>query len=410
VSTNSRRNVSSEETMTDELAVVEPTAPLALFGTSDPIQVIAAASSVATALAEVVNARKLYAIVNGKKFPTVEAWTLLGSMLGVFPITEWVHELRDDNGNVRGFEARVVAKTFGGRTVGAGEARCIRGESKTWHAGAQEFALASMAQTRATSKALRGPLDFVFKLAGFQPTPAEEMTSVVEATVVDGDGVVQNPSVTSVEALKTAQETANLPIATLPVPSSGHPTPQSGPRAKRGNVVKAPQGAQSERSEVVSQINTAAPKPPEMVSGGQKTTSAMTSASPVRLDDDGPTPLSDEIAKMQAMVDEMKAKAKERDGRAVYLNSLREQAREAAALLRQLRVRSQNVGATQPVPLPPATPNTSSDESLQVYIAARGEKEKAFKGQTLATLGEKELQSVVDALEELTAKVSAKLQ
>jgi hypothetical protein len=393
--------------MTDELAVVEPTAPLALFGTSDPIQVIAAASSVATALAEVVNARKLYAIVNGKKFPTVEAWTLLGSMLGVFPITEWVHELRDDNGNVRGFEARVVAKTFGGRTVGAGEARCIRGESKTWHQGAQEFALASMAQTRATSKALRGPLDFVFKLAGFQPTPAEEMTSMVEVTAVDGDGVVQNPSAVSVEALKTAQETANLPIATLPVPSSEHPTPTSGPRAKRGNVVKAPQGAQSERSAAGATLGeNSIPRPSTAIQPP-----ATTSAPPVtRLDDDGPTPLSDEIARMQAKVDEMKAKARERDGRAVYLNSLREQAREAAALLRQLRVRSQNVGATNPVPLPPATPNTNSDESLQAYIAARGEKEKAFKGQTLATLGEKELQSVVDALEELTAKVSAKLQ
>jgi hypothetical protein len=32
-----------------------------------------------------------------------------------------------------------------------------------------------MAQTRATSKALRQPLGFVMQLAGFNPTPAEEM-------------------------------------------------------------------------------------------------------------------------------------------------------------------------------------------------------------------------------------------
>ena len=32
-----------------------------------------------------------------------------------------------------------------------------------------------MAQTRATSKALRQPLGFVITLAGFDPTPAEEM-------------------------------------------------------------------------------------------------------------------------------------------------------------------------------------------------------------------------------------------
>ena len=33
-----------------------------------------------------------------------------------------------------------------------------------------------MAQTRATSKALRQPLDFVMRLAGLEATPAEEMT------------------------------------------------------------------------------------------------------------------------------------------------------------------------------------------------------------------------------------------
>src|SRR5437868_8404252 len=135
----------------NELAVIEAPAPLALFGTTDPVQVIATAAKVATALAEVVNERKLYAIVNGKKFPTVEAWTLLGSMLGVFPITEWSRPLVTEDGSVRGYEARVIARTLSGRIVGAGEAMCVRGESKTWHSNAQEFAVRSMAQTRATS-------------------------------------------------------------------------------------------------------------------------------------------------------------------------------------------------------------------------------------------------------------------
>ena len=35
-----------------------------------------------------------------------------------------------------------------------------------------------MAQTRATSKALKGPLGFVISLAGYQTTPAEEMTFI----------------------------------------------------------------------------------------------------------------------------------------------------------------------------------------------------------------------------------------
>ena len=45
---------------------------------------------------------------------------------------------------------------------------------KTW-AGRDDYALRSMAQTRATSKAMRQPLGFIITLAGFDATPAEEM-------------------------------------------------------------------------------------------------------------------------------------------------------------------------------------------------------------------------------------------
>ncbi len=60
-----------------------------------------------------------------------------------------------------------------GRVVGSAEAMCSRSET-TW-ANRDDYALRSMAQTRATSKAMRQPLGFVMALAGFDPTPAEEM-------------------------------------------------------------------------------------------------------------------------------------------------------------------------------------------------------------------------------------------
>jgi hypothetical protein len=72
-----------------------------------------------------------------------------------------------------GWEARVEARTRAGEIVGAAEAECLRSEN-TW-ANRDDYALRSMAQTRATSKALRQPLGFVMQLAGFNPTPAEEM-------------------------------------------------------------------------------------------------------------------------------------------------------------------------------------------------------------------------------------------
>jgi hypothetical protein len=140
-----------------------------LFGTDDPFEVISRASAVATALAEVVRKQKLANVIQGREFVKVEGWTLLGSMLGVFPVTVWTRELGSDEG----WEARVEARTRDGQVVGAAEAECRRSE-KTW-AKRDSYALRSMAATRATSKAMRGPLGFVMTLAGFQSTPAEEI-------------------------------------------------------------------------------------------------------------------------------------------------------------------------------------------------------------------------------------------
>ena len=49
----------------------------------------------------------------------------------------------------------------------------MRAERK-W-AKADDYAIRSMSQTRATSKALRLPLGFVMQLAGFDATPADEI-------------------------------------------------------------------------------------------------------------------------------------------------------------------------------------------------------------------------------------------
>lgn len=60
-----------------------------------------------------------------------------------------------------------------GEMVGTGEAICSNAESKK--IDFDEYAVLSMAQTRAVGKAYRLKLGFVFKLSGFQGTPAEEM-------------------------------------------------------------------------------------------------------------------------------------------------------------------------------------------------------------------------------------------
>jgi hypothetical protein len=138
-----------------------------LFHTDDPVEVITRASRAAEALKGVIRQQGLVSNIQGREYPRVEAWTTLGSMLGVVPVVTWTRRTED------GWEARVEARTLDGRVVGAAEAMCSKSE-RTW-SKRDDYALRSMAQTRATSKALRGPLGFVVTLAGYEATPAEEM-------------------------------------------------------------------------------------------------------------------------------------------------------------------------------------------------------------------------------------------
>ena len=159
--------IDAEATEIGSAVAVREVAPVNLFRAADPGEVIVKATATAKPLAEVIRKQKLYKTIQGKNHVLVEGWTLLGSMLGVFPIVQWTRKL--DNG----WEARVEARTMDGNVVGAAEAQCLRTETR-W-ASADDYAIRSMAQTRATSRALRGPLGFVVQLAGFQPEPAEDM-------------------------------------------------------------------------------------------------------------------------------------------------------------------------------------------------------------------------------------------
>jgi len=143
-----------------------------LFGTDNPAEVVERAAKVAATLADLVRKQNLIVRIQQSEHVRVEGWTLLGSMLGVFPVVVWTRPVMVDE-KVVGWEARVEARTRSGEVVGAAESECLRTE-KTW-GNRDDYALRSMAQTRAVSKALRLPLGFVMQLAGFNPTPAEEM-------------------------------------------------------------------------------------------------------------------------------------------------------------------------------------------------------------------------------------------
>lgn len=183
-----------------ELVAVEHQPPATLFRTDDPVEIVEKATAVAKSLASVIKDRKLYNNIQGREHVRVEGWTLLGSMLGVFPVLAWSRPVE------HGWEARVEARTKDGSIVGASEAECLRTE-KTW-ATRDDYAIRSMAQTRATSKALRLPLGFVMTLAGYDPTPLEEMPRDDEERQGYGRG---NTTETTAKAAPNKQEAPTEP-------------------------------------------------------------------------------------------------------------------------------------------------------------------------------------------------------
>lgn len=142
-------------------------APAGLFATDKPREVIAKAVEVADALMEVVRKKGWAKKIQGREFLELPAWQTIGAMLSVTPFCEWSRPIEG------GWEARVVVRKSDGAEIAAAEAQCTRSE-RTW-SSRDDYAIRSMAQTRATSKALRSALGFIAAIAGFEDTPAAEM-------------------------------------------------------------------------------------------------------------------------------------------------------------------------------------------------------------------------------------------
>jgi len=156
-----------------ELATL-PVRPVTPLDTQMPDEMVATATVYAKTLAGVIEKQKLYTVISGKRHVRVEGWQLLATMLGLRPNVVWSRPLEN------GWEARVEVYDHEGAIRGSGEAMCTRDE-KEWGPNPtrgkpkDDYAIRSMAQTRAISKAVKGPAGFVVTLAGYETTPAEEM-------------------------------------------------------------------------------------------------------------------------------------------------------------------------------------------------------------------------------------------
>jgi hypothetical protein len=163
-----------EEPSTALIPVAPPLDALAIQRAPD--QVLEEAARAAQALKQVIEAKPNKLIFNKKTYLQFEDWQTLGRFYGVTAVSRSTKYVEYGEGEyaVRGFEATAEALLVGNnQVISCAEAMCLDDE-QNW-SRKPLFQLKSMAQTRACAKVLRNVLAWVVVLAGYAPTPAEEM-------------------------------------------------------------------------------------------------------------------------------------------------------------------------------------------------------------------------------------------
>ena len=177
-----------EEVTVTDVTVVDDQKPLpdyAILNPDIPMSTkVGVATNVANTLAPLVRNQGLVVKgLNGRnkeaEYVTVEGWEVLGTFLGIVPVTTIIREVKNKQDRTVGYVARATLyqnpviendEIVGGTVIARAEAQA----DKT---GFQKdlFAIASMAQTRALGKAYRMGLSWIMKMAGFEGTFAEDM-------------------------------------------------------------------------------------------------------------------------------------------------------------------------------------------------------------------------------------------
>lgn len=117
-----------------------------------------------------IHENKLWANVQGRPYVLVDGWLVMGGMLGITPVVVGLEDISTE----KEVKYRAMVELRRGELVmSSGVAICSNKEAGK--ANFAEFAIASMAQTRAIGKAYRIYLGWIMKMAGFESTPLEEM-------------------------------------------------------------------------------------------------------------------------------------------------------------------------------------------------------------------------------------------
>jgi len=141
-----------------------------------------------TELSQLIKEKGLSSNIQGKQFVNVEGWQFAGASLGLMPIITLTTELSKDD-EIKYMATCEVRNITSGQLVATGIALCSNKEkTKRFF---DEYAILSMAQTRAIGKAYRNLLAWLMKAAGFEATPAEEMDFARDETPTKKPKVVE---------------------------------------------------------------------------------------------------------------------------------------------------------------------------------------------------------------------------
>lgn len=141
-----------------------------------------------TELSQLIKEKGLSSNIQGKQFVNVEGWQFAGASLGLMPIITLTTDLSKDD-EIKYMATCEVRNITSGQLVATGIALCSNKEkTKRFF---DEYAILSMAQTRAIGKAYRNLLAWLMKAAGFEATPAEEMDFAKDETPIKKPKVVE---------------------------------------------------------------------------------------------------------------------------------------------------------------------------------------------------------------------------
>lgn len=137
---------------------------------------LAQAKSQGRQLADFAKANNLSVDIAGKQYMQVEGWQFVGTLNGLTDIVKScfrITEAEQLQPNEIKYRAEVEIINQNGTVISRGIAYASNKEKKK--TSFEEYAVASMAQTRAIGKAYRNFLAWIIKMAGYEPTPVEEI-------------------------------------------------------------------------------------------------------------------------------------------------------------------------------------------------------------------------------------------